>query len=119
MQLTLKKAAVALIGVLIVAGVWRVGYPAILERVHSEVPSDWRLDFPRMTIGQITSALGEPSEVASAKEYQAWVRRHWWGEEELKVIAPACCAAESKPSEVYYVVHAKGFYDPVTTKRIR
>ncbi|MGO4702726.1 hypothetical protein [Dyella sp. 2RAB6] len=119
MQLTSKKASAALMATLILVGAWRLGYPAVLEQVHGEIPSDWRLDYRRMTVGQINSALGEPSEVASAKEYQSWVRKHWWGVEELKIIAPGCCAPESRPSEAYYVVHAKGFYDPVATKRIQ
>jgi hypothetical protein len=119
MQLTLKKTSIALIGMLILVGAWRLGYPAVLGQMHAEVPPDWRLDFRRTTIGQINSTLGEPSEVASAKEYQSWVRKHWWGVEELKVIAPGCCTPESKPSEAYYIVRAKGFYEPVATKRIQ
>lgn len=119
MQLTSKKVTAVLVGMLVLVGVWRLGYPVALGYAFGEVPPDWRINFRQMTIGQINSALGEPSEVASAKEYQSWVRKHWWGIEELRVITRDCCASESRPSEAYYLVHAKGFYDPVTTKRIQ
>jgi len=31
---------------------------------------------------------------------------------------PHGCTAASRPSEVYYVVHVNGFYDPIIIRRI-
>ena len=118
MQSMTNKMLAWLMGLLVVLGTCRYGYPAVLGRVYGEVPPAWRMDFTHMTIGQINSKLGEPDDVMSAKEYQVWSRDHWWGVEELKVLAPGCCASESRPREAYYLVHAKGFYDPVVTRRI-
>lgn len=118
MQLKARKILVIVIGVLAIAGGWRYGYPAALAHIYSEVPSAWRMDFQHMTTEQIKGALGDPDEVASAKDFQSWLRVHWWGVEELKVLTPACCGPESVPSDAYYVIHVNGFYRPALIKQI-
>jgi len=98
---------------------WRVVYPWIITREFSrETPVAWNKTLLSMAMREIYQTLGQPDEDVSTKEYQSWIRKHWWGWQQLKVLVPHCCTAASRPSEVYYVVHVNGFYDPIIIRRI-
>ncbi len=98
---------------------WRYAYPAMVSHIYAaNAPLSWNKALLSMTLGEVHQTLGNPDEDVSAKEYQVWIRKQWWGWQELKVLIPNCFAASSRPSEVYYIVHVYGFYDPVIKRRI-
>jgi hypothetical protein len=91
-----------------------VMYPwAICWIYGKDVPAAWTSELGEMNFEKIYERLGPPQEFATAKDYQIWLERHWWGVKVLKVIASGCCQHFQKPDEVIYIVYVKGRYEPI------
>lgn len=89
-------------------------YPwTILLLYGKDIPTEWSSNIGEMSFQQIYDELGSPDESATAKDYQSWVERKWWGVKLLKVIASDCCKTSNKPDEVIYIVYVNGRYAPI------
>lgn len=86
---------------------------AIAELGTRELPLNWSSDLGAMTFQAIHRKIGPPQDDAPAKQYQNWVEYHWWGTKMLRILSADCCKPSARPSEISYVVYAKGRYRPV------
>lgn len=94
-------------------------YPfAIAEFAGKNMPAGWEPELGEMNLGQIHKEIGPPAFSMSAKEYQDWVKYHWWGVEILKIMAVDCCGQNARPSDIQYIVYVKGRAKPVRVEFI-
>lgn len=115
-----KKNFIFIAFILILLTVFSEAYKkTIITAYGQQVPEIWTSDFADMTFGEIYQEIGQPQEDVSAKEYQNWLIRYWWGWKMLKMISNNCCPLTSKPTDIYYIVHVNGWYKPVYFKKIR
>jgi hypothetical protein len=86
---------------------------AILELAGKDMPPNWSAKLGELHFYEIYEKIGPPQDDASAKQYQNWIEYHWWGTKMLKISASQCCKPSAQPSEIYYIVYAKGKYAPI------
>lgn len=70
------------------------------------------------TRADVYAMLGKPNENVCDKDYESWLVPHWWGMEQLKVVAPDC-ALDAPLSSIHYILHVDGFYEPAANRRLK
>ena len=101
-------------GVAIALMLLMAAYPFLIYQIYgNNLPEGWSANLAEMSLGEIQNRLGPPQEEASAKDFQNWIIRHWWGSQVLKVITRHCCTPEEKPVAIIYMVYVLGRYEPV------
>lgn len=104
---------------LIVLGcvLWRYAYPMAIA-ASTAPPESWKRAASAKTRADVYALLGRPDESACAKEYENYLVDHWWGTEQLKVIAQGC-ELDGKLDSVYYIQRVDGFYEPAASERLK
>lgn len=92
---------------------------AIVIVYGRQIPEAWALDFANMNFAEIYQEIGLPQENLSAKGYQNWLIKHWWGWQILRMDLQNCCPLTSRPSAIYYIVYVNYWYEPAYIKTIR
>ena len=96
---------------------WRYAYPVVIAAWVTPSAS-WMMAPSARTRGDVYVMLGRPDENVCAKDYENWLVRHWWGTEQLMVIAEGC-AMDAKVASVYYILRVDGFYEPASSRELR
>jgi len=114
-----KKISWLALPLVVVLGLmlWRYAYPMVIASLAAP-PASWERAARAKTWGELHAMLGMPDEDACEKQYANWLIKHWWGHQQLKVLVEKC-TMEAKVVEVYYVLHAPGFYDPIAVRPLR
>lgn len=98
---------------------FRFAYPQLILTLFGEnMPTEWVFPYASLSLGQLYSRLGRPSGGMSVKDEQYWIRKHWWGTQELDVLIMDCCKVNEKPSSVYYCVYVYGAGKPVLIRPV-
>jgi len=84
---------------------------------RNDLPSGWSDKLMGMTLGEIQERIGPPDEEASAKGFQNWIVRRWWGFQLLKV-GSMSCQSEERPISIWYYVYVNERYNPVVMKQL-
>lgn len=75
---------------------------------EKEIPKDWVHDFKGMTIREVNTILGEPTESASAKGYLYWIRQNGYERQVLKLVCSVECSLDEKPLSIIYFLYRDG-----------
>lgn len=96
---------------------WRYAYPVAIAELVAPSAS-WMMTASVKTRADVYAMLGRPDESACAKDYESWWVEHWWGTEQLKILAEGC-AMDAKVDSVYYILRVDGFYEPASNRELR
>jgi len=96
---------------------WRYAYPVAITALVAPSASWTRASSVR-TRADVYAMLGKPDESACAKDYENWRVEHWWGTEQLKILAEGC-EMGAKVGSVYYILRVDGFYEPAAIRVLR
>ncbi|MFI3155321.1 MAG: hypothetical protein QX199_04105 [Methylococcaceae bacterium] len=115
-----KKNFTLIVGIVILLTVLSEAYKkAIVIAYGQQIPEAWASDFADMNFAEIYQKIGPPQENLSAKGYQNWLIKQWWGWQMLRVDLQDCCPLKSKPTGIYYIVYVNYWYKPAYIKIIR
>lgn len=104
--------------ILLTIGGW-LAYPQFIVWLYGDGwPNSWNAELYNLNHRQIVEKIGQPSEDASAKEYQSWLKKEAWVEFQLKIGFEGCCDDRSKPSSIYKIVRVKDRYEPALYIRL-
>jgi hypothetical protein len=101
------------VGIIFAAACYFTYLFAISELARKALPPNWSPELGELTFQEIHTKIGPPQDDASAKQYQNWIGYHWWGTKMLRIISADCCKPSARPSQISYVVYAKGRYTPI------
>lgn len=96
---------------------WRYVYPVAIAAWVAPSAA-WAMSSSAKTRGEVYAILGKPDENVCAKDYENWLAPHWWGMEQLKVVAEGC-TPDARLSSIYYILRVDGFYEPATNSRLK
>lgn len=96
---------------------WRYAYPVAIAALVTP-PKSWQEASRAKTLGEVHAMLGQPDEDACEKQYENWLIKHWWGQQQMKVLIEKC-TAEAKIADVYYILRAPGFYAPIAIRPLK
>jgi hypothetical protein len=117
--MNIKKALIIAVCVAVFVLVFALAYKKIIViNYGQQLPEVWSSDFSNMTFSDIYKKIGPPQENLSGKGFQNWLIYHWWGWQMLEMGLQNCCPPTSKPTDIYYMVHVYGWYEPAYSKRI-
>jgi hypothetical protein len=106
------------IAVLIVVAVF-FSYPYVIAAVaERNKPEGWSKSLGALQLRDIHHVIGAPQVKFTAKDYEDWEVRHWWGGEILKVIYTDCCRMDARPATIQYIIYVKGRDMPIIRKYV-
>jgi hypothetical protein len=98
---------------------WFLVYPAAIVSIYGgSPPPEWDKSLLQMNVAEIHDKLGPPDEDVSAKDYQTWIKRHWWGMEVLEIIVEDCCKKHSRPNDIFFYIKINGRYNNIFFRRL-
>jgi len=81
--------------------------------LRSSMPRTWDDTVLLLRHEELLRRLGPPDDDASAKDWQSWMHRTWWGALELRLEFSSCCQPSTRPTAGYVIAHLKGKYRPI------
>jgi hypothetical protein len=102
---------------LIIALIWM--FPrSLIVVLRPSTPPAWDSSLAGLSHEDIVKRLGEPDEDMSAKDYQSWISRTWWGAMQLRIAFADCCKPQSRPTDVRVIFHLNGRYRPIEVRTL-